>query len=72
MRWPMLTISRCIFLFSGDQWSSSEEVDQIFLDSKNIFQTVKIARNMPRREESNGTVGEKGAGLDHVEGDDKS
>ncbi|KAL1863077.1 hypothetical protein VTK73DRAFT_6457 [Phialemonium thermophilum] len=40
------------FFFPETNGRHLEEVDQIFLNSKNVFQPVSIARNLPRREES--------------------
>ncbi|KAG0646498.1 Sugar transporter STL1 [Hyphodiscus hymeniophilus] len=60
------------FFFPETAGRHLEEVDQIFLDSKNIFQAVKVARSMPKREESNEIAGEKVAEVvDQVEGSDK-
>ena len=48
-----------------------EEVDQIFLDSKNIFQAVSIARKMPKRDASHHApaLGDK-ISADHFESED--
>jgi sugar porter (SP) family MFS transporter len=55
-----LLLAGVYFFFPETNGRHLEEVDQIFLDSKNIFQPVRTARNMPRRQESHGAVlGEK-------------
>jgi hypothetical protein len=44
-----------------------EEVDRIFLDSKNIFQAVGTARKMPRREALHGVISGEKVMADDVE-----
>jgi hypothetical protein len=55
-----LLLAGVYFFFPETNGRHLEEVDLLFLDSKNIFQPVSTARNMPRRQESHGAVlGEK-------------
>lgn len=57
------------FFYPETAGRSLEEIDAIFLESKSIFDTVKVAQRMPRRNLTDMVRNEKrdGADADYVE-----
>jgi hypothetical protein len=54
-----MTLLGVYFFWPETSGRHLEEVDRIFLNSKSIFDTVRVSRNMPRHDQMDSAVKEK-------------
>lgn len=56
-----MTLLGVYFFWPETNGRHLEEVDRIFLNSKSIFDTVRVSRNMPRHDQMDSAMKEKNA-----------